>query len=218
MRYCFAVIYPGDAADPQLLVCGSVRELGTWNVDHAVAMTSATSFCTQEMSFWQVTVSIDDDDHSDEASAFFYKYVIRYNKGTVLWEGRDELDNRSYRRQQCDLVDGVYLIPTSFWNYTMAVTTGTNTDHGSWHQLSMTLFYHNICSEQSINFSKVSDKIYFGSCPRKFYHVAVLKSLGISAVLTLQTEADLAEHCRPLFYSSPCCDHELVFKLQTLYR
>ena len=52
-------------------------------------------------------------------------------------------------------------------------------------------FYSRIISDNDIHFNKIADRIYAGSCPRQAQHIDLLQSLGIVAVLNLQTLEDI---------------------------
>lgn len=184
MIYKFSVIRTLDSIDITLYVSGSLPELGQWKTDKSVELRRSGDFHQYEPSFWYADVEL-----SNYQKPFDYKFLSKNSRGMFEWEGCGERQNRKCDQSAENIEDGIYYLPPVHW----IESDGRPTNE---RQHTTNFYCRVIADHQGIHFDKINDRIYLGSCPRQFFHVATLKSLGITAVLTLQTSSDMLQNCR----------------------
>eukprot|EP01066_Platyproteum_vivax_P001832 Platyproteum_vivax@DN12299_c0_g1_i1.p1 len=155
-------------------VCGSLLQLGSWDVSKALVLKSCGSKpqSEYEAGCWIGEVEL------DVHSSFQYKY-IKNNGGEWEWEGPNE-PNRTFLFDPVNLEITHYRHPMEIFRETV----GSNEMH---HTLQ---FYQQVCLHNDMHFNQVTNDLWVGSCPRQPQHVPQLKKLGITAVLNLQTFPD----------------------------
>lgn len=94
--------------DAQILVSGSVEELGSWNQKLAVPL-GTSNYILEEPSFWTADIEI------TSQTPFEYKFLAKYvDDDSVEWEGYDSNDNRTSEPDEHG-AKGTVLLTPSWW-------------------------------------------------------------------------------------------------------
>lgn len=208
MIYKFSIIRVLDSPDITVHVSGSLIELGAWNTEKCVQLRRNGDFNKNEPSFWSTEVELFTNDRS---KPFDYKFLAKYPDGRFEWEGCGEKHNRKCDQNAQNIEDGIYYCPPVQW----IESTGRTANE---RQHTTNFYFRVIADHQGIHFTKINDKIFLGSCPRQFFHVATFKSLGITAVVTLQTSADILQNCRGICSVDINDEQKMVEEVAKLYQ
>lgn len=175
-------------------VLGSISELGRWKQKDKVNLKrSPISFRLEsglEPSFWYEDVKISFRDQ--QSLNFEYKFARQYDGHALEWEGEGSCHNRKHTLSLDDqtsselLVNGLYYLPVGIW------IEKAGQENEFQHT---TRFFSHVQREQILHTSQIMDNIWLGSCPQKRLHILELKSLGISAVINLQSMEDVQRLC-----------------------
>ncbi|KRZ83465.1 Laforin [Trichinella sp. T8] len=202
MIFKFGLIRVLESVETKLYLSGSVEELGAWDPDRAVLLHRISDGPVEEPAFWCTEVDI------PSPKSFSYKFLLRFADGRLQWEGSGEEDNRRFDGSVLDDGRETHYMPPAYWIGSRVLGI---------HEAELLKFFGRLVTDKGIHFSKLDNNVWVGSCPRQFYHVAVLKSLGVDVVFCLQTENDIFEHSRLALPAGPS-DRNVVLDLMTQYQ
>ncbi|XP_069014303.1 laforin isoform X1 [Embiotoca jacksoni] len=184
MLFRFGVILTPESPDVEVFVLGSREEMGHWDPDRAVQMTTSHKLPSpDEPCLWVGDVQLAEPFRD----ALWFKFVQR-RRGAYVWEGSGASHDRCCSYDERNVVDeGVYCHPIGHW-----IEETGHTDE----MRHTTNFYFSVAGQRAMHFSRVLPRVWLGSCPRQVEHVTIKMKheLGITAVMNFQTEWDVVNN------------------------